>query len=240
MPIWFACTLFASAFLLFTVQPLVAKLLLPIYGGTPAVWNTCLLFFQLLLLAGYAYAHALAQRVNHRRQLLLHPSLAVLVILTAPVLLYTSSLAARMSPQGVVNPIGALLAVLGVTVGVPFFILSATAPLLQRWFAQSGHPSGRDPYHLYVASNLGSMLALLGYPFVWKPHFELQSQIIAWIGGYGVFCSDDDRLHRLDATSTNAGESSPHCGQGGRVRGQNGGKTGRLCTNAVPLTPAPL
>src|SRR5258708_3526704 len=80
MPIWFACTLLTSAFLLFTVQPLVAKLLLPIYGGTPAVWSTCLLFFQLLLLAGYAYAHALAQRVNPRRQLWLHPSIAVLAI----------------------------------------------------------------------------------------------------------------------------------------------------------------
>src|SRR5262249_36319175 len=112
MPIWFTCTLFTSAFLLFTVQPLVAKLLLPIYGGTPAVWNTCLLFFQFLLLLGYAYAHALTQRVNHRRQLLLHPSLAVLAILTAPVLMHTASLAERMTPQGVVNPLGALLAVL--------------------------------------------------------------------------------------------------------------------------------
>lgn len=189
MPIWFASTLFASAFLLFAVQPLAAKLLLPIYGGTAAVWNTCLLFFQLLLLGGYLYAHLLGQRLDLRRQLVFHSALAVLAFLIAPLLFLMSGLATRWTPQGAANPIGSLLAVLLATVGVPFFVLSATAPLLQRWFERSGHPGGRDPYHLYVASNLGSMLALLSYPFVWEPHFALGAQAVTWVCGYGVFAA---------------------------------------------------
>lgn len=186
---WFGATLFASAFLLFAVQPLAAKMLLPTYGGTPAVWNTCLVFFQALLLSGYAYAHLLSERVPIRRQPLLHGILVVSAVLLTPALQYAAPLAGRLTPAGSTNPISWVLIVLLLSVGVPFFVLSATAPLLQRWLAASSHPSAKDPYYLYAASNLGSMLALLSYPFLWEPNLRLQSQAAAWIAGYVLFAA---------------------------------------------------
>ncbi len=241
----FGATLFASAFLLFSVQPLIAKLLLPVYGGTPAVWNTCLLFFQLLLLAGYAYAHALAQRTNERRQRLIHIGLVVLALTAAPALLYTSSIALRLSPQGIANPVGWVLAVLALSIGFPFFALSATAPLLQLWFARSGHPAGGDPYHLYVASNLGSMLALLTYPFVWEPHLTLPVQSLTWIGGYAVFagmivvCA---AWSRYASTRPSSSPLPPLAGGEGKGEGgtESHDKARYSCTGEVPPSPPPL
>jgi hypothetical protein len=180
----FALTLFTSATLLFLIEPMVGKMVTPLLGGTPAVWNTCMVFFQALLLAGYAYAHATTAWLGSRKQALLH--LAVLVLPAASLALYPL----RVSPGAVAvsgeNPIPALLLILFLSVGVPFFVVSATAPLLQNWFSSTAHPAARDPYFLYGASNLGSMLALLGYPTVVEPNLRLDWQRWGWCAGYAV------------------------------------------------------
>ncbi len=170
MPVLFAATLFLSATLLFLIQPMIAKMLLPKLGGTPQVWNTCMVFFQAALLAGYAYAHFSTSRLGDRKQSRWHLALLLLpfVLLLMPI-----GIPLTMSPPEETNPIPWLLTALLVGVGVPFFIVSTSAPLLQRWFASTGHPHGRDPYFLYGASNLGSMLALIGYPLVVEPFLPL-------------------------------------------------------------------
>jgi len=177
----FALALFTSAALLFWVQPLVAKMLLPLLGGAPAVWNTCMVFFQALLLGGYAYALLLSQRLSLRNQAVLH---AVLLLLAGLVLPFTLSnrVLALLPTQS--SPIGWLLLALLVTVGPPFLLLSATAPLLQRWFSRSTHNAARDPYFLYAVSNAGSMLALLGFPFLLEPAFAVRTQSWIWAVGY--------------------------------------------------------
>lgn len=179
----FALALFTSAALLFWVQPLVAKMLLPLLGGAPAVWNTCMVFFQALLLAGYAYALLLSQRLSLRNQAVLH---AVLLLAAGLVLPFTLSnrVLALLPTQS--SPIGWLLMALLVTVGPPFLLLSATAPLLQRWFSHSSHKAARDPYFLYAVSNAGSMLALLGFPFLLEPAFAVRTQSWIWAVGYAV------------------------------------------------------
>jgi spermidine synthase len=181
----FALTLFGSATLLFMVEPMVGKMMLPLLGGTPAVWNTCMVFYQAVLLAGYAYAHATTAWLGARKQVLLH--LAVLVVPFA-FFLVNGPLAV---PREIIadhaeSPILALLLVLTVTVGMPLFVVSTTAPLLQHWFANTDHPSAGDPYFLYGASNLGSMVALLGYPSVVEPHLKLAGQRFDWAVGYGA------------------------------------------------------
>jgi hypothetical protein len=186
MPALFALTLFVSAALLFWVQPMIAKMILPLLGGTPAVWNTCMVFFQAVLLAGYAYAHATTAWLGVRRQVVLH-----LALLCSPFLVLPVGLAAGWVPPSDHNPIPWLLALLAVSVGLPFFVLSASAPLLQTWFAGTGHRSAGDPYFLYAASNLGSMLALLGYPLVLEPFLSLKpdrwlSQNWLWTAGYAL------------------------------------------------------
>jgi hypothetical protein len=187
LPLIFAVTLFVSATLLFLVQPMIAKMILPSLGGTPAVWNTCMVFFQAVLLAGYAYAHASTSSSSRRRHVLVHA-----FVLLLPFLIFPIGVASGWVPPGDTNPIPWLLALLLVSVGLPFFVLSASAPLLQKWFAQTGHPSAKDPYFLYAASNLGSMLALLGYPTVVEPNLTLKperwlSQSWLWTAGYGFF-----------------------------------------------------
>jgi hypothetical protein len=172
-------TLFVSATLLFLVQPMIGKLLLPLLGGTPAVWNTCMVFFQALLLAGYAYAHASTAWLGTRRQPLLHFAILLLPFLTLGLTVNRGWL-----DYGEGSPIPGLLLVLLVSVGLPFFVLSSSAPLLQTWFAGTGHPAAKDPYFLYGASNLGSMLALLSYPTVVEPHLTLASQRLLWRVGY--------------------------------------------------------
>src|SRR5215471_3063020 len=160
----FAVALFTSAALLFIVQPMIAKLVLPLLGGTPAVWNTCMVFFQAMLLIGYAYAHAAPRWLGVRRQAILQ-----VVLLGLPIFVLPLGLPEGWTPPGSANPIPWLLAFLGVAVGLPFFVLSTNTPLLQKWFADSGHTSARDPYFLYAASNLGSILALLSYPILIEP-----------------------------------------------------------------------
>ncbi len=192
MALFFALTLFVSAFLLFLVQPLVGKLVLPLLGGTPAVWSTCMVFFQALLLAGYAYAHAATRRLGARRQALLH-----LAVLALPLVAFavTAALTAgatpirafpTLAPQGQEYPFFGVIVLLAAAIGVPFFVVSTSAPLLQRWFAETDHPAARDPYFLYAASNLGSLLALFAYPALIEPRYRLSQQTWLWAGGYAL------------------------------------------------------
>src|SRR5262245_16721992 len=160
---------------------MVAKMVLPKFGGTPAVWNTCMLFFQAALLAGYAYAHWSTRWLGVRRQALAHLLLMAVPLVSLPV-----AVAEGWAPPGDANPVPWLLGLLAVTAGLPFFVVSTSAPLLQRWFAQSGHPDARNPYFLYAASNLGSMAALLGYPVLIEPALRLSRQGWWWAAGYGV------------------------------------------------------
>ncbi|MBM4272978.1 MAG: hypothetical protein FJ134_00720 [Deltaproteobacteria bacterium] len=180
MLVTYALTLLVSAFLLFLVQPMFAKMVLPLLGGTPAVWNTCMVFYQGALLAGYAYAHGAPSRLGVRRQAVLHLGLLSL----AATLALPIGVAPGWTPPTGANPVPWLLLLLLVSVGFPFFVVSATAPLLQKWFAHTSHAAAPDPYFLYGASNLGSMLALLCYPLVVEPFLSLRQQAWAWGGGY--------------------------------------------------------
>jgi hypothetical protein len=183
MPLLFALTLFVSAALLFWVQPLIAKMLLPLLGGTPAVWNTCMLFFQGMLLAGYAYTLVTTRWLGERRQSLLH--LALLSVAAVALPFGISDATARGVPaEG--NPAFWLLGTLLVTIGLPFFVISASAPLLQKWFSRTRHASAGDPYFLYSASNAGSLIALVGFPLLLEPNWTLEGQSRMWAVAYGV------------------------------------------------------
>jgi spermidine synthase len=177
---FFAGALFTSAGLLFWVQPLIAKMLLPLLGGAPAVWNTCMVFFQAMLLAGYAYALVLS-RFKLRKQILIHIALLILAGVLLPFSI-RQSFVSELSGQA--NPVLWMLKVLAITIGFPFFVLSASAPLLQRWFSHSSHASAKDPYFLYAISNAGSMLSLLAFPFFLEPRWDLANQSTMWAGGY--------------------------------------------------------
>src|SRR6266508_1404597 len=175
----YAATLLVSASLLFWVQPMFARFVLPLLGGTPAVWNVSMLFFQLALLAGYLYAHWTIRRLGPRRQALLH-----LVLLLPPLLLLPIGIPDGWTPPQRGDPIPWLLALLAVSVGTPFFVVASTAPLLQRWLAATDHPRAADPYVLYRASNLGSVIGLLGYPALIEPTLRLGQQGRLWEAGY--------------------------------------------------------
>src|SRR5262249_8854626 len=182
LPWLFAGTLFLSAILLFLVELIMAKMILPLLGGSPSVWNTCMVFYQATLLAGYAYAHASSAWLSLRDQLLLHMALVVVSVIVLP-LGITEEWPTEESP------VVWLLLLLLISVGLPFFILSASPPLLQKWFSRTGHPAAKDPYFLYAASNLGSMLALLGYPTLIEPYLPVKkdhwlSQCWLWTIGY--------------------------------------------------------
>ncbi|MBV9928403.1 MAG: fused MFS/spermidine synthase [Acidobacteria bacterium] len=183
MALLFAAALFVSAFMLFWVQPLAGKMLLPLLGGTPAVWNTCMLFFQALLLAGYAYALALARWLSALAQAAVHLALLAVAALALPIAL--NAAAAGGVPEGA-SPEWWLLKTLLLTVGPPFFVLSASAPLLQGWFARTRAESAEDPYYLYAASNAGSLFALLGFPALLEPALTLGQQSRAWSFAYGA------------------------------------------------------
>ena len=176
----FAVTIFVSAALLFSVEPMVAKMLLPVLGGTPAVWNTCMVFFQAALLAGYVYA-LIVSRWPLRRQLGFQLVLLALALVSLPVGLSASWVNSVPSTG---NPSLWLLACLAATVGLPFFIISSNSPLLQKWFSQTHLSSAKDPYFLYSASNAGSLLALLAYPALLEPYFTLRAQSRLWTAVY--------------------------------------------------------
>jgi len=181
MLILYALTLFLSAALLFIVQPMFARLVLPLLGGSPAVWNTTQVFFQAALLAGYAYAYATTRWLTPRRQILLHGFLLLTPLLTLPI-----AIPKGWMPPTASNPMPWLLVLLAVSVGLPFFVVSTSGPLLQQWFTRTGHRAAVDPYFLYAASNLGSLLALLSYPAVIEPTLRLADQSRGWAVGYGL------------------------------------------------------
>ncbi len=162
---------------------MIAKMLLPTLGGTPAVWTTCMVFFQVMLLAGYAYAHAAMTWLGVRRQAMWHLLLVFVPILVLPPLVVPDAVG---TPDPSRDPRGWLLGMLLMRAGLPFFVVSTSAPLFQRWFAETSHRDARDPYHLYAASNLGSLSALLAYPLVVEPFLCLSDQAYAWSIGYGL------------------------------------------------------
>ncbi|HVU25403.1 MAG TPA: fused MFS/spermidine synthase [Opitutus sp.] len=178
----FAFTIFAGAFLLFAVQPLIGKFILPWFGGGPGVWTTCLLFFQVVLLGGYCYAHLTATRLTPRRQVLLH-----LVLLAAALALLPIVPGAAWKPAGSADPIGRILLLLAVCIGAPYFVLSATGPLMQQWFSLT--QPGRSPWRLYALSNTGSLLALLSYPFFFERFFSRQAQAGLWSTALFLFAA---------------------------------------------------
>ena len=173
-----AVAIFLSAFLLFQVQPVVGKLVLPWFGGSAGVWTTCLLFFQMLLLLGYLYAHVVIHKLGHRGQLLLHGGLLLAALLTLPLRLHEA-----FRPTSGEAPALHLLGLLAVTVGLPYLLLSTTGPLVQAWVARKG----KVPYRLFALSNLGSMLALLSYPVLVEPFLKLRVQAWAWSAGFLLF-----------------------------------------------------
>lgn len=176
----YAATIFLSSFLLFLVQPLIARLILPWFGGTAAVWTTCMLFFQTLLLAGYAYAHLANARLGPRAQAVLHTVLLGLALSTLPI-----APGDGWKPHGTEEPISYILLVLAVTVGLPYLLLASTSPLLQAWFARAR--PGVDPYRLFAVSNLASLLALIGFPLVVEPFLGNREQVVWWSVLFGVF-----------------------------------------------------
>jgi len=176
----YAATIFLSAFLLFQVQPMIAKFILPWFGGSAAVWSAALLFFQLLLLAGYLYAHCLIRYVKPKRQVAVHLTLLVISLVTLPIIPKD-----YWKPVGGTDPLLGILLLLGATVGLPYTLLSATSPLLQAWYVRTH--SGAIPYRLFALSNFGSMLALLSYPFLVEPNIALRSQARIWSLGFAAF-----------------------------------------------------
>lgn len=178
----FGLSIFTGAFLLFLVQPLIGKFILPWFGGTPAVWTTCMLFFQLLLVGGYAYAHASTRYLKPRRQVHLHLALLALSLLLLPI-----TPGDAWKPLDSASPIGRILLLLTVSLGLPYLVLSATGPLMQAWFSQT-HPH-RSPYRLYALSNAGSFLALICYPLFVEPNFSRRAQANGWSLGLGAFAA---------------------------------------------------
>ena len=196
----YALTLFISAFILFLVQPIVGKIILPKLGGTPQVWNTCMMFFQTMLLAGYAYTHTSSTRLKLRQQLIIHALVLLIPLIVLLPFPFALGGAETVDVNGIVvtnpnslwgfvpglgsNPIMATLTILFMYVGLPFVVVSTTAPLLQKWFVYTGHPASKDPYFLYGASNLGSALSLIAYPLLIEPYTSLKLQGWIFAAGY--------------------------------------------------------
>jgi SAM-dependent methyltransferase len=178
--ILYALTILVSAFLLFQVQPVIAKIILPWFGGSAAVWTTCLLFFQLVLLLGYLYAHAVVRYLRPRVQMVLHVCLLVVSVAVLPI--YPS---ASWKPTGGGEPTMQILGLLAVSIGLPYFLLSTTGPLLQAWYARHYH--GAMPYRLYALSNAGSMFALISYPVLFEPSFTTRQQSSMWSWSFFAF-----------------------------------------------------
>jgi spermidine synthase len=179
-----AATLFVGSALLFLVQPLFARMVLPFVGGAPALWSTCVMGFQIALLAGYGYAHLSTKRLTLGRQVVLHGFVLAIAALTLPIGLRMAS-----PPPPDSSPIPWLIAGLAVSVALPFFVIAATAPMLQRWFSITRHRSASDPFFLYSASNAGSIVGLLSYPLLIEPSLRLNEQSALWTTGYGVLAA---------------------------------------------------
>ncbi len=198
MIILYALTIFVSAFLLFLVQPIIAKQILPWFGGSAAVWTTCLVFFQCMLLVGYFYTDWTTRRLRARQQAIVHLALIVLALLLLPIIPDVA-----WKPGGAEQPGFRILLLLTATIGLPYFLLATTSPLVQSWFGKS-HP-GASPYRLFALSNLASMLALLGYPFLIEPWISTKHQALNWSVGFALFAClvgtlAWQRIRRTDAT----------------------------------------
>jgi hypothetical protein len=181
MPLY-ALTIFLSAFLLFQVQPLIAKTILAWFGGTASVWTTCMLFFQFTLLAGYLYSHFVIAKLKPKHQAWVHAALLAVAVISLPIIPNAS-----WKPTGTENPTAQILLLLGATVGLPYLLCSTTGPLVQAWYARSRH--GAMPYRLFALSNFGSMLALLSYPFLVEPYLSARHQAWIWSGGFCLFAA---------------------------------------------------
>ncbi|HWX59425.1 fused MFS/spermidine synthase [Bradyrhizobium sp.] len=177
----YTAAIFLSALLLFSVQPLFTRMVLPRLGGSPAVWSVAMVFFQTLLLAGYAYAHVLMQIKNRAIPVAVHLVLLAVAMLTLPL-----SIAGVFGEPPTSGYAFWLLGLFAISIGLPFFALAANNPLLQAWFVRTGHPAGPDPYFLYASSNIGSFLALLSYPVLLEPLLTLRMQNLLWTCGYGL------------------------------------------------------
>ena len=209
----FALTIFTGAFLLFQVQPLVGKYILPWFGGGPGVWTTCMLFFQLLLLGGYAYAHAISRYLKPRTQAIVHAILLVAALASLPI---TPSDAWK--PTAGNDPAWRILALLTASLGLPYLVLSASGPLLQEWFRRS--VPGASPYRLYALSNVGSLLALVSYPFYFETNFTRLAQAQFWAWGLAVYAAScgfcawrvwkNSAAVSLSACPAAAAERAPH------------------------------
>ena len=175
----FTAAVFTSALLLFAVQPMFARMVLPRLGGSPSVWSVAMVFFQTMLLAGYAYAHILMRAARPPIAVAIH----VVLLITAGLMLPLSIARGWGDPPGNWAALW-LIGLFVASIGLPFFALAANNPLLQAWFVRTGHPAGKDPYFLYAASNVGSFLALLSYPFILEPTLSLRQHNLLWSGGY--------------------------------------------------------
>src|SRR5881628_3039939 len=221
----YSTTLFLSASLLFWVQPMIAKMLLPLLGGVPTVWNTCLVFFQAMLLGAYAYAHFVSTRLSISKQMAAQFCLLAVSALTLPFGV-SEKLIRSLSPDA--PPFLWLWSALFLVVGLPFFVVASTGPLLQKWFSQTGEATARDPYFLYSASNLGSLLALLSYPALLEPHLRLRQQSGWWAAGYAtlvlgvLFCGGWARR----VWRNRVGSETKGRGEAGRDNHARGGVSG--------------
>jgi hypothetical protein len=224
-PLLFGITLFLSAALLFSVQPMIARMVLPLMGGAPAVWTTCMLFFQAALLAGYGYAHVATTRLGLGRRVVLHVALVASAFLFVPFALGPAAGPARVGED---DPTVGLLAWLTRAAGMPVVLIAATAPLLQSWFATTGHRSARDPYFLYGASNAGSLVALLAYPLWIEPRFGLRQQSTLWTAGLAFLAI----LVAVCATLT-VGRQRPRWGGGQVDEGTTDGRAAIGATTRV-------
>ena len=187
----FAATIFTGAYLVFGIQPVLGKYVLPWFGGMASVWTTCMLFFQVLLLGGYLYSHLLSTRLSPKKQAVVHAfslALATLALIACAVLWGTPLLpGVSWRPASPEHPVAHLLILLTLAAGLPYLLVSSTGPLLQNWFANSYE--GESPYRLYALSNLGSLLGLISYPILLEPHFGLHAQAWIWCAGYVVFAA---------------------------------------------------
>ena len=181
MLLLYIVTIFVSAILLFLIQPLFANLVLPLLGGSPAVWNTATMFYQTVLLLGYIYAHIVKNKLSLKWQAIVHTVVILLPLVVLPI-----AVPSGWSPPTDSTPVLWMVGLLAVSVALPFFVLSTTSSLTQSWFARLGTASAKDPYFLYVASNIGSMIGLLGYPLLMQPLLRLREQSALWSIGYGV------------------------------------------------------